>query len=35
MGYHRCVQLLLKYGANADARDSVGVTALIAAVSNV
>jgi hypothetical protein len=27
--------LLLKYGANADARDRVGVTALIAAVSNV
>lgn len=34
-GYHSCVQLLLNYGAIADARDRVGVTALIAAVSNV
>lgn len=37
MGYlggacNRCVQLLLKHGAQADLKDRVGVTALIAAV---
>lgn len=33
--YHSCVQLLLEHGANANARDNIGITALIAAVSNV
>lgn len=35
VGYHSCVQLLLKSGAEANARDNIGITALIAAVSNL
>lgn len=34
VGYHSCVQLLLEHGANANARDNIGITAVIAAVSN-
>lgn len=34
IGGDRCVQLLLKHGAKPDAKDHVGVTALIAAVNH-
>jgi hypothetical protein len=34
IGGDRCVQLLLKHGAKPDAKDHVGVTALIAAAYN-
>jgi len=35
VGYHSCVQLLLEHGANPNARDNIGITALTAAVSGL